>query len=582
MLARCGSSARRRTARGDAGRSGGRRACRSPGAARRAGRGPRPWRRRGRARRCSGWSRTRPKRRARRPAPRGTQAGNGSSGSASSDSAAASSPTVLWPRRRRSETATHQRSRSACACAGVDTGAERHHDCVTIVDRLLDHPLALRPARRADRDLNAVVLGHRRRLGPQPVASRVDERRHPVGPPRAGGAAQPAQHAVQRLGQVREALTLAEAAAQLPRVRQRADQHVRLRAPRRLGQLQPVQLQLLARLVLEPDRELHPAGLAALAHRPQPQLADLAHQRRVGAIEPQPDAAPHTASSPARARRRRTAPSDTAGTAQDSSAPAPATGPAPPGTSRPSCDPGRCAGRSPRPTSPGERARESPHHPPGSTSPTGLLVIDGVNTATIEGAPTEPRARGSTPARPSGLASVEPRARSPYALPPWGILVIRCEEKTVIADSGAGGALERETLGDSAGPDAGRRDVQQPDRCVVRVRDHVYRRSELRPEATRGALEGVAANRNSRHARNRVAAVASGLVATASEPLGRGRDCPLSIISTADRRTQCGECRGSPHAKALGFTCYRFRGPRRTHRGIARFERGRDFARGWE
>ena len=117
----------------------------------------------------------------------------------------------------------------------------------------------------------------------------VDERCHPIGPPRAGGAAQPAQHPVQRPGQVRKALTLAKDATQLPRVRQRTDQHMRLHTPQRLGQLQPVQLQLLARLVLEPDRALHPTGLAALAHRPQPQLADLTHQRGIGAIEPQPD-----------------------------------------------------------------------------------------------------------------------------------------------------------------------------------------------------------------------------------------------------------------------------------------------------
>ena len=45
------------------------------------------------------------------------------------------------------------------------------------------------------------------------------------------------------------------------------------------------------------------------------------------------------------------------------------------------------------------------------------------------------RARGSTTARPSGLASVEPRARQSCALPPWGILVINPGEKTVIAGS---------------------------------------------------------------------------------------------------------------------------------------------------
>jgi len=52
---------------------------------------------------------------------------------------------------------------------------------------------------------------------------------------------------------------------------------------------------------------------------------------------------------------------------------------------------------------PGAQARESPRRPPRSRSPTGLLVIDGVNTAKI----------GETP---DGTA---------HALPNWGISVIR-------------------------------------------------------------------------------------------------------------------------------------------------------------
>jgi len=42
----------------------------------------------------------------------------------------------------------------------------------------------------------------------------------------------------------------------------------------------------------------------------------------------------------------------------------------------------------------------------------------------------------SAPSRGASAHSVEPPARSPYVLPPWGILVIRCEEKTVITDNG--------------------------------------------------------------------------------------------------------------------------------------------------
>ena len=59
-----------------------------------------------------------------------------------------------------------------------------------------------------------------------------------------------------------------------------------------------------------------------------------------------------------------------------------------------------------------------------------------MNTVTLEGAPdrTAPRAGIDYGSALRDLASVDPRARSLYALPPWGILVIRCEEKTVIAD----------------------------------------------------------------------------------------------------------------------------------------------------
>ena len=70
-------------------------------------------------------------------------------------------------------------------------------------------------------------------------------------------------------------------------VRQGTNQHIRLLAPRRLRQLKPVQLQLLTRVVIQPDRDLHPTGLAAVTDRPQAELSDLADQRRVGAIEPE-------------------------------------------------------------------------------------------------------------------------------------------------------------------------------------------------------------------------------------------------------------------------------------------------------
>jgi hypothetical protein len=68
-----------------------------------------------------------------------------------------------------------------------------------------------------------------------------------------------------------------------------------------------------------------------------------------------------------------------------------------------------------------------------------------LNTANLEGAPDGAAHAHGDRLRlgPTGLTSVEPRARNLYALPTWGILVIRCEEKTVIADSGpsCGGSI---------------------------------------------------------------------------------------------------------------------------------------------
>ena len=74
-----------------------------------------------------------------------------------------------------------------------------------------------------------------------------------------------------------------------------------------------------------------------------------------------------------------------------------------------------------------------------SQHPQWLPSGSGVEHRDPGGSPRQNRATRGDRLRlgPPGLASVEPRARSPYALPPWGILVIRCEEKTVIADTAA-------------------------------------------------------------------------------------------------------------------------------------------------
>ena len=79
-----------------------------------------------------------------------------------------------------------------------------------VLDGGLDDALSLRTPRRADPHLDAVVLGDLRERRRQPIGARNHDRRHPIGPPRAAGAAQAAQDAVDRIDQVREAHALAD------------------------------------------------------------------------------------------------------------------------------------------------------------------------------------------------------------------------------------------------------------------------------------------------------------------------------------------------------------------------------------
>jgi hypothetical protein len=105
------------------------------------------------------------------------------------------------------------------------------------------------------------MLGRLRELRRDPIAARMHDGRHPIGPPRPRGAAQPTRHPVDRVDQMREAHALADHRAASARERQRADEHVRRFAPRRLTELQPVSWDLLARLVLKLDD-------FAMEHRP--------------------------------------------------------------------------------------------------------------------------------------------------------------------------------------------------------------------------------------------------------------------------------------------------------------------------
>jgi len=75
----------------------------------------------------------------------------------------------------------------------------------------------------------------------------------------------------------------------LARERERADEHIRGLAPGSLVQLEPVPLDLLARLVRDHGGETMCAGAASLAARPQRQEAQLAHEGHIGAVKPQLD-----------------------------------------------------------------------------------------------------------------------------------------------------------------------------------------------------------------------------------------------------------------------------------------------------
>ena len=169
--------------------------------------------------------------------------------------------------------------RGAC---GAPPGARQ------VLDRGLDDALALRAPRRADSDLDAVVLGQLRRLDGQAVRPGDHNRGHPVGAPHPGRAAQRDQHVVRGAGEMPEGHLLAQRAAEASRVRQRPDQREARLAPGHvLGrELQPVPLDLLARRVLDLDRHPIAAALPAdLTWRPQLKPPQLAHQRRIGAIE---------------------------------------------------------------------------------------------------------------------------------------------------------------------------------------------------------------------------------------------------------------------------------------------------------
>jgi hypothetical protein len=130
--------------------------------------------------------------------------------------------------------------------------------------------------RRARVHADAVVLGHRREAALQLPGVRVDHRGHPVDPPPAGGAAKAAEDLVDPDHQMRLVVGLGEPDPEPARMRQRADQHVGLRTPGRVVELEPVPLDLLTRRVLDIDMRPAVARRARLAVRAQLSIAQLA------------------------------------------------------------------------------------------------------------------------------------------------------------------------------------------------------------------------------------------------------------------------------------------------------------------
>jgi hypothetical protein len=152
---------------------------------------------------------------------------------------------------------------------------------------LFDHAFAVAATGRADRDLNAVELRDPGERGGDLAAGGVADGRHPVEPPPPDGPPEPAQHLVEGLDQVREVLRLRQHRPPPARMRKRPHQQMGVAidtpARRRLGQLDPVELDLLARRVL--DHRPVPAlrCVAGLAVRPDLVAAKRTREGRIGA-----------------------------------------------------------------------------------------------------------------------------------------------------------------------------------------------------------------------------------------------------------------------------------------------------------
>ena len=144
----------------------------------------------------------------------------------------------------------------------------------------LDRTLSVPAPRRTGLDDRPVVLGHRSEGGLDVAGSRHDHRGQAVGPPHPSRPAQAPQHLVDGLDEVGLVHLLGQHAADLARVRQRAQQHVGRRAPRSVAPLEPVPLDLFARWVVDLDGVAALDARAGFAVRPEPGQPHLADEAR--------------------------------------------------------------------------------------------------------------------------------------------------------------------------------------------------------------------------------------------------------------------------------------------------------------
>jgi hypothetical protein len=171
-------------------------------------------------------------------------------------------PTTPW-------TVEQNRSRLSWAVSDVIADIVRPPPPAGVPDSGLHDALAVTPPWRAGLDNRPVVLGDRGEARLDVAGARYDDRRQPVGAPDAGRPAETADDPVHRFDEVRLVRAIAEHAAEVTGVRQRAEEHVGRPAPRRPA-VEPVPLCLVSKPVLDLDRLPAAHARTGLAVRPEP------------------------------------------------------------------------------------------------------------------------------------------------------------------------------------------------------------------------------------------------------------------------------------------------------------------------